>query len=212
MEIYAQTLSEAWEISIKKLIDDQKGFVYTQRGVRAKEILAMQLIVENPLKEPMLSMNYAFGEMFIEKYCSNILEASCGENSIHNRIIKEKSIKEKSINQLLGVIDCLKREPDSRRAIISLWDSENDIKSKHPPCACLIQFMIRNNKLNTIAYFRSNDSWMAVLPDMIAITKISKIIAASLDVHIGQYIHLAASYHLYEPDLVPAIICFERRS
>lgn len=210
MEIYAKSLSEAWELSIKKLLDDNVPYVYTQRGTRAKEIVGMQLIVEKPLSEPILSEHYMFGEMFVEKYCQSIMEATCGEQSIHSRIVKTKSISQKNNNQVNRVVNLLRREPNSRRAVISLWDSECDMNSEHPPCACIIQFMIRHGKLDTAAYFRSNDSWMAVLPDMIAMTKLALLIAEKLKVTIGQYIHFAASYHLYEPDIIPASICLER--
>ncbi len=206
MEICAKSLSEAWELSIKKLLDDNVPYVYTQRGVRAKEISGMQLVVEMPLSEPILSEYYVFGEMFVEKYCQSIMEASCGEQSIHSRIVKTKKISQKNNNQVNRVVNLLRREPDTRRAVISLWDAEYDMNSEHPPCACIIQFMIRNGKLDTCAYFRSNDSWMAVLPDMIAMTKLALLIAEKLKVPIGQYVHFAASYHLYEPDIVPALL------
>ncbi len=206
MEICAGTLSEAWEKSIIKLLEEDVPYVYTQRGTRAKEIIGMQMVVESPLAEPILSKHYMFGEIFVEKYCRSIMEATCGEQSIHSRIVKEKTISQKSNNQVNRVVNLLQREPNSRRAVISLWDSESDMNSEHPPCACVIQFMIRHGRLDTFAYFRSNDSWMAVLPDMIAMTKLASLIAGKLKLPVGQYVHFAASYHLYEPDIVPALI------
>lgn len=208
MEIHVNSISEAWEMSIKELLRDNVPYVYTQRGIRAKEIIGMQLLIENPLSEPIISEHYMLGEMFVEKYCKSIIESTCGEQSIHSRIIKTKSISKKNNNQINRVVNLLRKEPNSRRAVISLWDPEYDMNSEHPPCACIIQFMIRNAKLDVSAYFRSNDSWMAVLPDMIAITKLSLLVSEKLKVPVGQYIHFCASYHLYEPDVVPALICF----
>lgn len=101
MEICAKSLSEAWELSIKKLLDDNVPYVYTQRGVRAKEISGMQLVVEMPLSEPILSEYYVFGEMFVEKYCQSIMEASCGEQSIHSRIVKTKKFHRKITIKLI---------------------------------------------------------------------------------------------------------------
>lgn len=211
MEICEKTISEVWEKSIKELLTKEVPFVYTQRGIRAKEIVGMQLVVEKPLSEPIISEHYIFGELFVEKYCRNIMEATCGEQSIHSRIVRTKPIFQKNNNQINRVVNLLRREPDSRRAVISLWDSEGDMNSEHPPCACTIQFMIRQNKLDTIAYFRSNDSWMAVLPDMIAMTKLAGVVAEKLKIQVGEYIHFASSYHLYEPDIVPASISLLER-
>lgn len=212
MEIRTKSLSEAWEMSIKALLIDNVPYVYTQRGTRAKEIVGMQLVVEAPLSEPIFSEHYAFGEVFVEKYCQSIMEATCGEQSIHSRIVKPKKFAQKNNDQVNRVVNLLRRDSNSRRAVISLWDSECDMNSEHPPCACILQFMLRHGELDTFAYFRSNDSWMAVLPDMIAMTKLASLIAQKLKAPMGQYIHFAASYHLYEPDIVPALICLGEKS
>lgn len=210
MEIIADTISEAWEKSIYNLINNTAPLVFTQRGERAKELIGVQMTIAKPLSNPIISKIYPFGDLFIEDYCANILNASSGGNhSISSRIVKSKKLVEKSNNQIIKVVNLLRKEPDTRRAIICLWDAENDIHTQHPPCACTIQFLLRDNKLDTIAYFRSNDSWMAALPDMIAITRLSNIVVEKLNVNIGKYHHFAASYHLYEPDIVPAIFALE---
>ena len=211
MRILSDTISVAWEKSIKKIIACHMPLVFTQRGGRAKELLGVQLTVSKPLTEPLVSPAYPFGDLFIEDYYKNIFNASNGEPSIGSRIIKRKTISEKPNDQIQKVINLLKKEPETRRALICLWDAENDMNTHHPPCACTIQFMIRNDKLDTIAYFRSNDAWMAALPDMIAISKLSSLIASKLSIEVGKYIHFAASYHLYEPDIVPAIIALEEK-
>ncbi len=209
-EIISNTIAEAWEQSIKALLDNSLPLEYTQRGERAKELLGVQLVVLHPLVEPIIPKTYPFGTLFIEDYCNNILCASNGVPSINSRIIKKKQIESNPNDQIQKVVNLLKREPNSRRALICLWNAESDISSRHPPCACTIQFLIRCEHLDTIAYFRSNDSWMAALPDMIAITKLSQIVSNKINISLGKYIHFAASYHLYEPDIVPALYAFER--
>ena len=210
MEIVANTIGEAWEQSIEALLDNSLPLGYTQRGERARELLGVQLVVAHPLDEPIIPKTYLFGNLFIEDYCNNILCASNGGPSINSRIVKKRQIESTPNDQIKKVVNLLKKEPNSRRALICLWNAENDISSHHPPCACTIQFLIRGGRLDTIAYFRSNDSWMAALPDMIAITKLSQIISNKINISIGKYIHFAASYHLYEPDIVPALYAFER--
>ena len=208
MEIHGNTISEAWDQSIKALLIDKSSLVYTQRGCRAKEIIGLQMMIEHPNTLPMISDHYMFGDLFIEEYCASIINASSGEKSINSRLVRSNTLGEKQNNQILRIVNLLRKEPNSRRAIICLWDAEKDLGSQHPPCACTIQFMLRQNKLDTIAYFRSNDSWMAALPDMIAIIRLSEIITRKLKVNMGRYFHFAASYHLYEPDIVPAQTSF----
>lgn len=210
MEILSNTIASAWESSIKKILDDSSQLDFTQRGERAKEILGVQMVISRPLDEPIIPQTYPFGNLFIEDYCKNILDSSYGSHSINTRMVKRTQLNQKSNDQVQKVINLLKKSPDTRRAVICLWDLEKDLSAEHPPCACTIQFLIRHQKLDTIAYFRSNDSWMAALPDMIAITRLSEIISQKINVPIGQYVHFAASYHLYEPDIVPAKIAFGR--
>lgn len=210
MEIVSNTIASAWESSIKALIDDPSPLNFTQRGERAKEILGVQMVVSQPFDEPIIPQTYPFGDLFIEDYCNNILDSSYGNHSINTRIVKRGQLNQKPNDQVQKIVGLLKKSPETRRAIICLWDLEKDLSTEHPPCACTIQFLVRNGKLDTIAYFRSNDSWMAALPDMIAITKLSKIISQKTNIPVGQYIHFAASYHLYEPDIVPAKLAFGR--
>ena len=210
MEITANTIAEAWEKSIEALFDNSLPLAYTQRGERARELLGVQMVISNPLDEPIIPNTYQFGDLFVKDYCNNILNASNGDPSINSRIVRVKTLESKPNNQIQKVVNLLKKDPNSRRALICLWNSEKDTSLQHPPCACIIQFLIRNKYLDTIAYFRSNDAWMAALPDMIAITKLAKIVSDKVKIPIGKYIHFAASYHLYEPDIIPAQVAFRR--
>ncbi len=208
MIIEGTTIIEVWEQSIQTLIKKDIPLSYTQRGVRAKEILGLQLVVTTPTRKSNISSRYIFGDDFIEKYCNNIMNVSSGVKSISSRIIGEKTIGNKQNNQIDKVVRVLKNEPESRRALISLWDSQYDSISEHPPCVCTIQFFIRNNKINTITYYRSNDAWMAALPDMISMLRLTEYVASRLKIDVGQYFHFAASYHIYEPDIIPATYAF----
>jgi thymidylate synthase (methanogen type) len=205
MNIESLNIASAWEASILFLIQNSGNFIHTERFVRAKETIGTRIQVNNPMEEPIISPKYIFGDLFIKEYRRNIIMASQGEPSSGKRIKKGNGLASKDNNQIDKVIELLKKEKYSRRAIISLWDYEQDILSQHPPCACTIQFLYRNNRLNTLAYFRSNDAWMSLLPDMIVMRDLTKIIADKLSIKIGTYIHYAASLHLYEPDVIPAI-------
>ena len=72
---------------------------------------------------------------------------------------------------------------------------------KHVPCICSIDFKIRNNKLNTTAFFRSQDIGKKVYADMISLTKIASLIADSVKADVGFLVLHIASAHIYESDM-----------
>lgn len=108
------------------------------------------------------------------------------------------------VNQLTNVIKLLNHKPDSKRAVIQIFDAndiigELDEKTRHKdvPCTCILQFMIRRSKLNLITYMRSNDAVIGLPHDIFAFTMIQEIVARSLGVEIGVYRHCVGSLHLY---------------
>ncbi|MHB8482189.1 MAG: thymidylate synthase [Nitrospiria bacterium] len=102
-------------------------------------------------------------------------------------------------NQVANVIALLKRKPDSRQAVIQLFDS-NDIVKKHKdiPCTCTLQFMIRGERLHMFTHMRSNDAFIGLPHDIFTFTMLQEIIARSLRVELGKYNHAVGSLHLYE--------------
>ena len=102
------------------------------------------------------------------------------------------------LNQFATVADILKRKPDSRRAVIQLFDA-HDILEPHKdiPCTCTMQFMIRKTQLHMLAYMRSNDALVGMPHDVFCFTMLQEIMARTLSVELGQYKHMVGSLHLY---------------
>jgi thymidylate synthase len=105
----------------------------------------------------------------------------------------------KGINQLANVTNLLKKNPDSRKAVIQLFDA-NDIVEKHKdvPCTCTMQFMIRSEKMHMFTNMRSNDVFLGLAHDIFCFTMIQEIMARSLAVELGTYKHAVGSLHLYD--------------
>lgn len=102
------------------------------------------------------------------------------------------------INQVENVIKILRKKPDSRQAVIQLFDA-SDIVDDHKdiPCTCTLQFMIRNGRLNMFTNMRSNDAYLGLPHDIFAFTMFQEIMARSLNVELGEYKHAVGSLHLY---------------
>ena len=80
-------------------------------------------------------------------------------------------------NQLQFIIDELRRNPDSRRAVIDIRDNSDDMYSDDPACLQHIQFFIRDNKLHMKVLFRSNDACKAAFMNAFALIMIQKMVA-----------------------------------
>ena len=111
----------------------------------------------------------------------------------------------KGINQLANVSALLKKNPDSRKAVIQLFDA-NDIVEKHKdvPCTCTVQFMIRSEKMHMFTNMRSNDVFLGLAHDIFCFTMIQEIMARSLAVELGTYKHAVGSLHLYDKNMASA--------
>lgn len=107
--------------------------------------------------------------------------------------------------QVLNIIELLKRKPDSRQAVIQLFDAA-DILEEHKdiPCTCTLQFLIRKGRLHLLTSMRSNDAFRGLPHDVFAFTMLQEIMARALNIELGTYKHAVGSLHLYDTDRVGA--------
>jgi len=104
-------------------------------------------------------------------------------------------------DQVKNVISLLEERKTSRRASIQIFSAKDIEKDrKYVPCTCTLQFLIRNGKLNTITYMRSNDLYMGLPHDVFCFTMIQELLSRVLSVELGNYIHNVGSLHIYKRD------------
>jgi hypothetical protein len=98
------------------------------------------------------------------------------------------------------IIERLKNDPDSRQAVVTIWNPQYDLQhsKKDYPCTVLHQFRIRDNKLNMSVYMRSNDVWLGAAYDFFQFTRVQIAMAWVLGVAPGKYTHHVGSLHIYE--------------
>lgn len=104
----------------------------------------------------------------------------------------------KFIDQLQNVCTLLAAKPQSRRAVVQLFDAA-DIAEDHKeiPCTCTLQFFIRAGRLELIVSMRSNDAYLGLPHDVFAFTMLQEFFARRLGVKLGSYKHFVGSLHLY---------------
>lgn len=103
-------------------------------------------------------------------------------------------------NQLEYVINELKRDKNTRRAVLTIYDAkENHIFEKDTPCTLSIHFDIEDNKLNMNVVMRSNDLVFGFCNDQYCFSELMKLVASSIDgITIGEYNHFVHNMHIYE--------------
>ena len=137
---------------------------------------------------------------FICYYISNYSEYSKGAGCYGPRLFDLRGI-----NQFDNVASILRSRPDSRQAVIQLFDGSDIFGEKRDvPCTCTLQFMVRGNKLNLIAYMRSNDAYLGLPHDVFCFTMLQEIMARMLCVDLGTYRHMVGSLHLYKRNIPSA--------
>ncbi len=102
------------------------------------------------------------------------------------------------IDQVTSIIKLLQRKPDSRQAVIQLFEA-SDIREDHKdiPCTNTLQFLLRDGKLHMITSMRSNDAYIGMPHDIFAFTMLQEVVARSLSADIGSYKHVVGSLHVY---------------
>lgn len=103
------------------------------------------------------------------------------------------------IDQIREILLELTSDPESRRAVMSIWNPELDLrkKSKDIPCNDLVMYKIRNNKLHTTIANRSNDLHWGLPTNVFQFSFVSEIISNILGTEIGSQVHNSQSLHFY---------------
>ena len=107
------------------------------------------------------------------------------------------------LNQIETVVSMLKKDPDSRRCVIQMWNAVKDLNSSSIdiPCNTNIYFKIREDELQMTVCNRSNDmSWGAYGANVVHMSVLQEYIAARLDLPMGKYYQISDSFHIYETE------------
>ncbi|MBV8474645.1 MAG: thymidylate synthase [Hyphomicrobiales bacterium] len=101
------------------------------------------------------------------------------------------------IDQIGWLIEEIKRNPDSRRLIVSAWNVPDIARMKLPPCHCLFQFYVADGKLSCQLYQRSADIFLGVPFNIASYALITHLIARECGLGVGEFVHTFGDAHLY---------------
>lgn len=102
-----------------------------------------------------------------------------------------------TIDQISGLIEQIKTNPDSRRLIVSAWNVGELSKMALPPCHLLFQFYVANKKLSCQLYQRSADAFLGVPFNIASYALLTHMIAQQCDLEVGDFIWTGGDCHIY---------------
>jgi thymidylate synthase len=104
----------------------------------------------------------------------------------------------KAIDQLENVIKEIKRNPDSRRLIVSAWNVADLDKMALHPCHLLFQFDVTDGKLNSQMYQRSADTFLGVPFNIASYAMLTHMVANVTGLETGEFVHTIGDAHIYK--------------
>lgn len=101
------------------------------------------------------------------------------------------------IDQITNVVEQIKKNPDSRRLIVSAWNVADVDKMKLPPCHAFFQFYVADGKLSCQLYQRSADVFLGVPFNIASYALLTMMVAQVCGLQPGDFVHTLGDAHLY---------------
>jgi thymidylate synthase len=117
----------------------------------------------------------------------------------------------RSINQLDEVIAQIKKNPDSRRLLVSAWNVGEIEKMRLPPCHALFQFFVQDGELSCQLYQRSADLFLGVPFNIASYALLTLMVAQVCELQPGTFVHTFGDLHLYRNHLEQARLQLSRQ-
>jgi thymidylate synthase len=103
----------------------------------------------------------------------------------------------RSIDQIAEVIYAIRRNPDSRRLIVTAWNPAEVDQMALPPCHCLFQFYVAKERLSCQLYQRSADVFLGVPFNIASYALLTLMMAQVTGLKPGEFVHTFGDAHLY---------------
>lgn len=102
-----------------------------------------------------------------------------------------------TIDQISKVVDLIKKDPNSRRLVVSAWNVAHIDKMKLPPCHCLFQFYVSKNGLSCHMYQRSADMFLGVPFNIASYSLLTMMVAQATGLVPWEFVHTFGDAHIY---------------
>ncbi len=196
--IRARNPVDAWTRVVRKIMCEGKTRV-DERGLKTRWLDNVMVHVQEPLVER-VSPLYPFSESVLhERYATQLLSP--------DRLDFEYTYGERlnawgseRIDQVSYIIEKLRAEPNSRRAVATTWDPRRDTVSDEVPCLNHFVFMLHEGALDLSVMIRSNDMYGAWPANMYALGELLSHVSGCIGVPPRSITTLSVNAHIYEHD------------
>lgn len=191
----------------------------TVRKIKTKEIMHTQFVLTNPkhawVQSKTRNANIEYAKAFASHIIHNepidrVLEL----NPAAKRYVSTKHLPEgfsvsyaqRIHRQLPRIIQHLREDPESRRAVIHILEEGDKIILDHPnatmeyPCTAMLQFLIRDGHLHMFTMMRSQNVALTIIYDVYNFTQLQIYVAELLNYKLGYYHHYMVSAHFFDKE------------
>ncbi len=197
----------------------------TSRSGPTRELLAVALVIDDPLqrwvlnREPAISVAFAIAEVvgilngrrdagYLNFY-NPALPRFAGDSGQYHGAYGYRIRRHFEIDQLKRAADTLCRNPHSRQVVLQIWDAPLDApledgspRAADIPCNVCAMLKYRDGRLHWTQILRSNDLFRGVPYNFVQFTSLQEILSGWIGSDLGKYTHVADSLHLYRNDEV----------
>jgi thymidylate synthase len=115
-----------------------------------------------------------------------------------------------AVDQMREVVEEIRRNPDSRRLIVSAWNVGDLPRMALPPCHLLFQFYVADGRLSCQLYQRSADVFLGVPFNIASYALLTMMVAQATNLEPGDFVHTFGDAHLYDNHLEQARLQLSR--
>ena len=207
-----------WRELLEELIVNHKKHVKDETQIR--EMIGVHERIDNPYNDSiMLNINHTQFAEAVKRGAFNIKDYPIKSEALFDYVTSlddehqiyldddgfiytysERLQNYQGRNQLIDIVNRLKQDAGSNRAVAVTFNPFLDNERDDMPCLQLIQALVRNDKLILSVYFRSNDLYGAFPSNMMFLTYLGMKIANELDVKFDYIDYHCSSLHVYETD------------
>lgn len=206
-----------WRKLLEELLLTHNEHVKDETQIR--EIIGVHERIDNPYTDSMLNINYKQFAEAVKRGAFDIKDYPIKNEALFDYVTSlddehqiyldddgfiytysERLQNYQGRNQLIDIVNRLKQDRGSNRAVAVTFNPFVDNERADIPCLQLIQALVRDDKLILSVYFRSNDLYGAFPSNMMFLTYLGMKIANELDVKFDYIDYHCSSLHVYETD------------
>ncbi|HEX8317198.1 MAG TPA: thymidylate synthase [Longimicrobium sp.] len=219
-----RTAEDVWRAAVELFKEGGPACSQPGRGGATAEILHVGMTIKDPrqrwifTRTPAMNPAFALVEVIwilagrrdaaLPTHWNPVLPRFSGDAPEHDGAYGYRLRDHFGIDQLDRVYRVLDSAPDSRQAVLQIWDARvdlpfNDGSPARPdiPCNVVAFPKVRNGRLEWLQVLRSNDLFLGVPHNIVQFTALQEVVAGWLEVEPGEYHHMSDSLHVYERDL-----------